>query len=114
MGWLNYHHLLYFWTVAKGGGPLPLLVRSCISPSPPSPLRFEALEENLGTRLFKRVGRNLVLTETGQVVCKYADEIFSLGHEMMGVLKGRPAGSSFTLNIGGGRGSPETCGIPPH
>jgi LysR family transcriptional activator of nhaA len=58
------------------------------------------LEESVGEKLFKRVGRNLVLTETGQVVLRYADEIFSLGRELTDVLQGRPIGSPLRFLVG--------------
>ena len=32
--------------------------------------------------MFNRVGRGLVLTETGHLVYQYADEIFTLGEEL--------------------------------
>jgi LysR family transcriptional regulator, transcriptional activator of nhaA len=99
MEWLNYHHLLYFWTVAKEGTIAAACEKLHLT-QPTISTQIRALEEDLGTKLFKRVGRNLVLTETGQVVCRYADEIFSLGHEMMDVLSGRPAGSALSLNVG--------------
>ncbi len=99
MNWLNYHHLLYFWTVAREGS----IVRACeqlhvAQPTISSQLR--KLEKSLGSPLFKRVGRNLVLTETGQLVLRYADEIFSLGRELTDVLQGRPTGSPLRFLVG--------------
>ena len=99
MDWLNYHHLLYFWVVAREGS----IVRACeqlhlAQPTVSSQLR--KLEKALGNPLFKRVGRNMVLTETGQVVLRYADEIFSLGQELTDVLKGRPTGAPVRLLVG--------------
>jgi LysR family transcriptional activator of nhaA len=97
--WLNYHHLLYFWTVAKEGTIAAACEKLHLT-QPTISTQIRALEKDLGTRLFKRVGRNLVLTETGHVVYRYADEIFSLGHELMDVLNGRRAGSVSNLNVG--------------
>jgi len=62
--------------------------------------QIRALEETLGEKLFARQGRNLVLTEFGRVVYRYADEIFSLGQEMVDVLKGRPTGRPARLAVG--------------
>jgi LysR family transcriptional activator of nhaA len=81
MDWLNYHHLYYFWTVAREGtvtraGKKLLLAQSTISG------QINALERSLRTKLFERIGRNLVLTESGRTVYHYADEIFSLGREL--------------------------------
>ena len=99
MDWLNYHHLLYFWTVAREGS----ISRACerlhvAQPTISSQLR--KLEKSVGDQLFKRVGRNLVLTETGQLVLRYADEIFSLGQELTDVLQGRPTGSPLRFVVG--------------
>ncbi len=62
--------------------------------------QLRKLEKSVGDQLFKRVGRNLVLTETGQLVLRYADEIFSLGQELTDVLQGRPTGSPLRLLVG--------------
>ena len=85
MEWLNYHHLLYFWTDAKEGS----IARACeklhlAQPTISGQLRL--LEENLGEKLFAKVGRGLILTETGQVAYRYAEEIFGLGQELQSVL----------------------------
>jgi LysR family transcriptional regulator, transcriptional activator of nhaA len=77
MEWLNYHHLLYFWTVAKQGS----IVRASEELRLAHPTisgQIHRLEEVLGEKLFMRRGRNLVLTESGRVAFRYADEIFSL------------------------------------
>jgi LysR family transcriptional activator of nhaA len=99
MEWLNYHHLLYFWTVAKEGS----IARACeklrlAQPTISGQLRL--LEDTLGEKLFTKMGRGLVMTEVGQVVYRYADEIFGLGRELQDVLKGRPRGRSMRLLVG--------------
>jgi LysR family transcriptional activator of nhaA len=99
MEWLNYHHLLYFWTVAKEGS----IARACeklhlAQPTISGQLRM--LEESLGEKLFTKSGRGLALTEVGQVVYRYADEIFGLGRELQDVLKGRPRGRPLRLLVG--------------
>lgn len=99
MEWLNYHHLLYFWTVAKEGS----IAKACqklrlAQPTISGQLRL--LEETLGEKLFTRAGRGLAVTEVGQVVYRYADEIFGLGRELQDVLKGRPRGRPLRLLVG--------------
>jgi LysR family transcriptional activator of nhaA len=99
MDWLNYHHLLYFWTVAREGtvaraGKKLLLAQSTISG------QIRSLERSLQTKLFERVGRNLVLTESGKVVYRYADAIFSLGQELRGTLQGQSPGRMSRLEVG--------------
>ena len=99
MEWLNYHHLRYFWTVARKGGVRKAAEELHVSqPSISAQLRL--LEESLGQKLFRRSGRNLVLTETGQLVLNYADEIFSAGRELMNAVKQRPGKHPVRLNIG--------------
>jgi len=99
MDWLNYHHLHYFWVVAREG----TIARACdqlhlTQPSISKQLR--QLEHSIGEKLFKRGGRNLVLTETGQEVFRYAEEIFSLGQELTETLKGKPTRRPLRLSVG--------------
>jgi LysR family transcriptional activator of nhaA len=97
--WLNFHHLRYFWMVAKKGGVRKAAEELHVSqPSISAQLRL--LEESLGQKLFKRSGRALVLSEMGQLVLTYADEIFSAGRELMNAVKQRPGGRSLRLNVG--------------
>jgi LysR family transcriptional activator of nhaA len=97
--WLNFHHLRYFWTVARKGGVRKAADELHVSqPSISAQLRL--LEDSLGEKLFKRSGRNLVLTEIGQLVLTYADEIFSAGRELMSAVKQRPGGRLLRLNVG--------------
>ncbi len=88
MEWINYHHLLYFWTVAKEGSIVKASEKLCLA-QPTISGQIKRLEEVLGESLFTKKGRNLVLTEVGQTVFRYAEEIFTLGEELQDVLKGR-------------------------
>jgi LysR family transcriptional activator of nhaA len=99
MEWLNYHHLLYFWTVAREGGLAPASKRLRLSPQTVSG-QVNALEEAMGEELFERQGRRLVLTETGRMVYGYADEIFALGRELVDAVRGRPTGRPVKLSVG--------------
>jgi LysR family transcriptional activator of nhaA len=97
--WLNYHHLLYFWTVAKEGS----IAKACdklLLAQPTISGQLRQLEESIGEKLFRRAGRGLALTEVGQVVYRYAEEIFGLGRELQDVLKGRPHGRPARLMVG--------------
>ena len=99
MEWLNFHHLRYFWTVARKGGVRKAAEELHVSqPSISAQLRL--LEESLGEKLFKRSGRNLVLTDMGHLVLTYADEIFSAGRELMSAVKQRPGGRALRLSVG--------------
>ena len=99
MEWLNYHHLRYFWTVARKGGVRKAAEDLHVS-QPSISAQLRVLEESLGQKLFRRSGRNLVLTETGQLVLNYADEIFSAGRELMNAVKQRPGKHPVRVNIG--------------
>ncbi|MGO9587619.1 MAG: LysR family transcriptional regulator [Limisphaerales bacterium] len=89
MEFLNYHHLRYFWAVAKEGGLRKAAEKLHVS-QPTISAQIAALESVLGEKLFWRTGRNLVLTETGQQVLGYAEEIFSIGQELLSSVKQRP------------------------
>ncbi len=97
--WLNYHHLLYFWTVAKEGGLRQAAEKLSVS-QPSICAQIHSLEATLGEKLFRRRGRNLELTETGQMVFGFAEEIFSLGQELLSAVKQRPATRPLKLNVG--------------
>ncbi|MGE0820943.1 MAG: transcriptional activator NhaR [Candidatus Binatia bacterium] len=99
MEWLNYHHLLYFWTVARHGS-ISRATEELYLAQPTISAQLRALEESLGEKLFTRVGRNITLTEMGQVVFRYADEIFSLGRELTDTLKGRSVGRPARFTVG--------------
>ena len=99
MEWLNYHHLHYFWVVAREGS----LARACselrLAPSTVSG-QIQLLEQSLGEELFKRDGRRLVLTEMGRVVFRYATDIFTLGRELREAVKGTAVGRPQSLVVG--------------
>ena len=99
MEWLNYHHLFYFWKVLKAGG----ITRACeeLRLAPPTiSAQLSSFENQLGHKLLERSGRNLVPTEIGQMVFRYAEEIFALGQEMMDAIHQRPTGKPLRLVVG--------------
>ncbi len=99
MDWLNYHHLLYFWVVAKEGS----VTRACEKLHLAQPTisgQLKKLEESVGQKLYERVGRGLVLTDAGRTAFRYADEIFSIGEELKEALKGRATDRPLHLTVG--------------
>ena len=96
---LNYNHLLYFWTVAREGSIARASETLHLTPQTISG-QLKLLEETIGQPLFQRVGRGLVLTDTGRVVNQYADEIFSLGAELTQRMRSKEPGTPVTLNVG--------------
>jgi LysR family transcriptional activator of nhaA len=98
MEWLYYHHLLYFWMVAKEGS----IVRASKELHLAHPTisgQIRRLEDVLGEKLFVRRGRDLVLTNVGQLAFRYANDIFALGGELLDAVKGR-AGQPMRLVVG--------------
>jgi len=99
MDWLNYHHLYYFWSVARDQSISRASERLHLAPSTIS-AQVTKLEEMLSSKLFQRAGRNLELTEMGRIVFRYADEIFTLGREMLDTVQGRPMTGPIRLVVG--------------
>lgn len=96
---MNYHHLRYFWLVARTGNLTRAAQASQIAQSALS-MQIHALEQAIGQELFTRSGRRLVLTEAGRVVYEYADVIFQKGEELQGVLRTLSSEAQQPLRIG--------------
>src|SRR4029453_14014287 len=99
MEWLNYHHLLYFWTVVREGSVSKAAEKLRLS-QPTISAQVRMLEQTIGERLFLRRGRTQLLTDVGRTVYRYADEIFGLARELLETLDGRPPGRVMPLTIG--------------
>ncbi len=96
---LNYHHLRYFWTVANEGSFRRASEKLRVS-QPSMCTQIKVLEANLGEALFRPVGRSLELTEFGQLIHGYAEEIFTLGSEILRATKQAPGVRSLRLHVG--------------
>lgn len=99
MDWLNYHHLLNFWMVAREGSVQRASEMLHVTPASVS-VQVRQLENSLGVKLFAKQGRGLVLTEMGKEVLVYAEEIFSTGRELLEMVKGKPVGRPIELRVG--------------
>jgi LysR family transcriptional regulator, transcriptional activator of nhaA len=99
VAWLNYHHLLYFWTVARLGS-IARATEELHLTQPAISAQLRTLERALGEKLFAKSGRNLVLTDVGRLVFRYADEIFTTGRELQETLAGRPTGRPVRFTVG--------------
>jgi LysR family transcriptional activator of nhaA len=99
MSWLNYHHLHYFWVIVQEGGLAKAALKLRLSHSTLS-AQLRALETALGSQLFERRGRRLVLTPFGTEVASYASDIFRLGGELIDVAQGRSAIRRTPLRVG--------------
>ena len=99
MSQLNLKHLRYFWVVASEGSINKASDILHITPQTISG-QLRTLEESIGNKLFKKSGRNLVLSDTGQTVFSYADDIFGLAAELQETLKGDPSSTHLRFNVG--------------
>ena len=96
---LNYHHLRYFWTVAREGSLRRAAEKLHVS-QPSICTQIQLLETALGEDLFRPSGRSSVLTEFGQIIFGYAEEIFTLGGEVLRAAKQAPTSRSLRLHAG--------------
>ncbi len=99
MEWLNYHHVYYFWLVAKEQSVTK--AASILKVSQPTvSAQLKNLEDFLGEKLFDRVGKKIFLTDQGKITFRFADEIFSLGKEMLQTLRGQSVSRPVKFSIG--------------
>ena len=96
---INYHHLHYFWTVAKAGS-IARAAEQLHLTQPTISTQIAQFEASVGEKLFERAGRGLALTDTGRGVFEYAEEIFALGRELTQFLGGRSVGRGQRLTVG--------------
>ena len=99
MAALNFKHLRYFWMVAKSGSIARASERLHLTPQSISGQLTE-FEATLGVDLFRRAGRGLELTDTGQRMLGYAEQIFSLGDELLDSIRGDAHSKSVTFRVG--------------
>ncbi len=99
MATLNFKHLRYFWMVAKSGSIARASEQLHLTPQSISG-QLSEFESALGVEVFRRVGRGLELTETGQRMLGYAEQIFSLGDELLDALRDDTHPQSITFRVG--------------
>lgn len=107
MSKLNYKHLYYFWVVAKSGSITHACERLHLTPQTISG-QLSQFEEVLGEHLFKRIGRRQQLTDRGQVVLSYAEEIFTLGQELEDVFRHKTNTRQLQFRVGISDAVPKT------
>lgn len=99
MAWLNYHHLLYFWTVGRTG-TIAAASKELHLSQPTISTQIKTLEDSLGQKLFVRQGRRLALTDVGRTAFRYADDIFRLGRELQESMTRGPFGKQVRFTVG--------------
>ena len=106
---INYHHLYYFYVIAREGiisnaCKKLLLAQSTLS------AQLSQLEKALGRRLFDRKNQRLHLTDDGRMVLDYAQSIFRMGQELQDTLKDRPVSGRLEIQLGVLSGTPHAYG----
>jgi len=96
---INYHHLYYFWIIAKSGSISIARERLLLS-QPTISTQIALLEKGLKTRLFIRSRSGMTLTQEGSLLLGYCNKIFSLGDEMLHALEDNRHGSQATFRLG--------------
>ncbi len=99
MRWLNFHHLLYFWSVARTGSIAAASRELFLSP-PAISTQIKTLEASVGARLLKRTPKGFELTDTGRLVFAYADDIFRIGSELTQALEAQTSGQKLRVGLG--------------
>jgi LysR family transcriptional activator of nhaA len=103
---LNYHHLYYFWVVAKEGGMARAAARLDMAVQTVS-AQVRALEQSLGHSLFKPAGRGIQLTEAGTAAVALADQVFQLGEQIPAAVRDAATGGGIRLAVGISDGLPK-------
>lgn len=96
---LNYRQLHYFWVVAKTGSIVRASEQLNLTAQTISG-QISLLEQTYGMDLFRRVGRQLELTEAGRLALPYAEQMFQLGGELEALLRAQPDEQQILFRIG--------------
>ena len=96
---LNYQHLYYFWQVARVGSITKASEKLGLA-QPTISGQIAIFENSIGAQLFRKSGRNIILTEKGNIAFNYAEDIFSLGQQLSRALSGQKLERSKRISIG--------------
>jgi LysR family transcriptional activator of nhaA len=96
---LNLRHLYYFWVIAREGSIVRASEHLDLTPQTLSG-QLATLESSLGGVLFRRANRSLHLTDFGQTVLGYADEMFQTAQALSDVISQPPEDRPLSLAIG--------------
>jgi LysR family transcriptional activator of nhaA len=100
MTWLNYHHLYYFWSIAKEKSIANASRKLNVTQSSLSS-QLKQLEKSMQVQLFNRIKKRLELTDAGKHVFKVANEIFELGNMLVSEIENNHLGVDFgTIRVG--------------
>lgn len=96
---INYKQFHYFWAVAKAGSIVKASKQLHLTPQTISG-QIAILEASLGVSLFRKVGRGIELTETGELALTYADDIFQTGNALEETLRAGSKERSRLFRVG--------------
>lgn len=96
---MNLRHLHYFWVIAREGSIVKASEVLDLAPQTLSG-QLAAFESAIGISLFRREKRSLILTETGQWVFTYAEQIFALTQELSDGLAQPEGNRPIRLSVG--------------
>lgn len=108
--WLNYHHLYYFKIIATEGGIAKAAQKLRLG-QPTLSTQLKQFEDILGIELFDRAKRRLTLTDSGNLVLGYANDIFKLGDELLDTLSDSHLSQKYRVQIGIVDTVPKTIGV---
>lgn len=100
---LNYHHLYYFYVIAREGSISKAAALLHVTPQTVSG-QLSTFERQLGYALFERVNKRLHLNAKGKIAYQHACEIFQKGNQLAEILKSPidHANSEFVIGITNG------------
>ncbi|ABC28548.1 Transcriptional regulator [Hahella chejuensis KCTC 2396] len=96
---INFKHLYYFWVIAREGSLVAASRELNLAPQTLSG-QLASLESQLGGLLFKRQGKQLVLTHLGHTALKYADEMFRVAEELKHVTSMITTQQAIKVSVG--------------
>lgn len=102
----SYHHLYYFWVVAKEGGMTRAADRLGMAVQTVS-TQVRELERSLGYALLKPEGRGLALTDAGNAALLQAEQIFQLGEKLPALVRDAGSAPAVRLAVGISDGLPK-------
>ncbi len=105
----NYHHLYYFYVIARSGTMMEASAQLFLNQSTLS-LQLQKFEKAIKRKLFERRKNRLVLTPEGKQVLQLARQIFEIGNQLEDVLKNAPATQRKVIEVGVLNGTPRAFG----
>ncbi|MFN2360804.1 MAG: LysR family transcriptional regulator [Marinobacter sp.] len=96
---LNLRHLYYFWMIAREGSIARAAENLELTPQTLSG-QLATFESAVGNALFRRANRTLQLTDFGQTVFGYADDMFQTAEALSDVLQQPPENRPISLSVG--------------